>query len=187
MDLEKMIVDNMGLVYHQLHRFNRAYDDEAYSHAVEALMKAAYTYDTDKNVKFSTYASTCIYNAIAMYLRTMHNRNKLLTVVSFDEPLFGSDDDTTYGDAIEDNSMTPDELCISKETCAVVNKAFDKVLSETTNKTTRRVAEYWRSTDYTASQMEMSVCLGISQPTVSRALSAFKHKLKLELEGYFMT
>ena len=51
---EELIVNNMGLVYMQLHKMNLAYDDEAFSYAMEGLMNAARTYETDKGVQFST-------------------------------------------------------------------------------------------------------------------------------------
>ena len=179
MDTDKLITDNMGLVYAQLKHFNRLNDDEAYGWAVEALINAARTYDDSKSVKFSTYAMACIYNGIAMYLRKMRKKQR---EVSYDAEV--PDTDVTLRDIIPDSGPTPDEIYLEKELQYVVCKAIDKVLSEMSNQTSVGIIEYWRDTGFTARQADIAAALGIAQPTVSRALSAFKYRIKCELEGY---
>lgn len=179
MDADKLIIDNMGLVYAQLKRFNRLNDDEAYSWAVEALIKAARSYDDSRSVKFTTYAMACIYNGIAMYLRKVR---KYQREVSYDAEVPGTD--LTLRDMLTDTGLTPDELYLEKELYEAVRKAITKVLSEATNDTLVDIVEYWQSTGFTAKQADIAEALGIAQPTVSRALSAFKYRIKCELEGY---
>ena len=61
---EQLIIKNEGLVYYTLDLLNCKYSDEAISVGYEALWRAIETFDTSKNVKFSTYAVVCIRNAI---------------------------------------------------------------------------------------------------------------------------
>lgn len=181
-DLDTLIADNMGLVYTQLHRFNRMNDDEAFSQAMEALMNAARTFDASKGFKFSTYATVCIYNALGCYLRTLNKKRQIL-LVSYDEYLDNSED-LQLIDTLASDEPTPEEAILKEEQIIYVRKAFAKVLSEITNPTAKRVIEYWASQDFETSQTDMAKALGIAQPTVSRALSAFKHKMRLEMEEY---
>lgn len=180
-DLDTLIADNMGLVYKQLHKFNRAYDDEAFSHAVEALMRAAETYDSTKGATFSNYASVCIYNSIAHYLRELQRANKL-SVVYYDDTI-NAESNITFADILHDKN-TPETEALKKEFYKVLWQKFDNVLLETTNETSKRAILMWRDSDFTAKQEEIAVVMNTTQSTVSRALSAFKYKLKKEMEDY---
>lgn len=182
MDTEALIVDNIGLVYHMLHKFNKAYDDEAFSYAMEALMKAAITFDESKHIKFSTYASVCIYNGINYYMRKLYREDNI-EIVSMEAPI-SDNPDLTVADTICSED-TPERTLLRSELNTVVRDAIAKVLSETTNRKAVEAIEYWRSTDFTASQCEIAKYVGVAQPTVSRFISVFKYKMKLELEGYY--
>lgn len=179
MNIEQMIEENIGLVYHCLHKFGRAYDDDAISCAMEALWKAAMTYNSSKEVKFATYASVCILNAIRMYLRPMTNKRRL-EVYSYDDPVFEEDTRLSF---LPDNAYNPEDLRLRSEKIDILNESFDKVLNDC-NITSRQVVEYWRDSDFTASQTEIANTLGISQSAVSRAISVFRNKLKKEMEDY---
>ena len=179
MDIDKLIVDNMGLVYHQLHKFNRAYDDDAYSCAVEALIKAANTYDDSKSVKFATYASVCIYNGIAYYLRGLNKKRKLEVVYFSDEVSPGSD--ITYADVLHSDALPSDEIML-EERNASIWKVFDKAYNELTNGVPRTIIRLWRESDFTMNQSQLAKEAGVTQSYVSRVLNAFKHKIKKELE-----
>lgn len=181
MDTEALIVDNVGLVYKQLHRFNMAYDEEAFSYAMEALMSAARTYDTSKGVKFSTYASVCIYNGIMQYIRVV-NKARRLETVSYDEPIPEMPDLLLIETLGSDE--TPDQQLLADELKNRVRQAIKKVLAETANPKAVEAIEYWWSTDFIAQQGDIAARLGVSQGAVSRYLSAFKYKVKLELEDY---
>ncbi len=181
-DLDNLIADNMGLVYAQLYRFNKINDDEAFSYAMEALMNAAKTFDASKGFKFSTYATVCIYNAVGCYLRTL-NKKRQLHLVSYYEIIEGAEDLQVI-DTLASDELSPEEAMLKEELLKHVRKAFSKVLYETTNPTAKKIIEYWAAHDFEASQTDMAKALGIAQPTISRALSAFKHKMRLEMEEY---
>ncbi len=181
MDVNKLIQDNMGLVYKQLHKFNRANDDDAYCYALAALGKAAMTYDSSKNVAFSTYATVCIYNGIAMYLRE-EAKDKKLQVVSFDEPV-----DDTEGLNFADMIAAPETVeseYMRKEFYEKLWQAFYVVYNSLPNERSKQVIRMWRESDFRMTQSNIANATGISQAHVSRTLSVFKHKLKKELEEY---
>lgn len=181
MDIDNLIADNMGLVYLQLHKFGRAYDDEAFSFAMEALMNAARTFDASKKVKFATYASVCIYNAVACYLRKLTS-SKQLDVVSYEDTLVDTPDVTIF-ETLASDEMVEDNL-LQDELASRVRQAIEKVISETSSDAAKAVIRYWRDSEFIATQCEIAKAIGVAQPTVSRVLSAFKYKVRLELEDY---
>lgn len=176
---ERLIADNMGLVYKVLHKFNRAYDDDALSLGMEALLKAVRTYSTDKNVAFSTYATVCIYNAIGTYTRSLSAKKRQLTVTSYNDYISGADGGT-FEDIIGTKESLEEEY-IRKERYSSVFEAFDAVLNTLSDKA-KEVIIYWRDSDYTATQVEISEAVGVSQSYASRVLSTFRHKLRMKLE-----
>ena len=182
MSIDKLLADNMGLVYKQLHKFNRAYDDDAFSAGFEALYRAATTYKKSKGVAFSTYATTCIYNGIAHYMRDEANRLKKEVPLSF-ETLVSDGDNVTLGDILSDD-VTPETECLKKELYAVLWQKFDEVVASFNNKTAENLLYTWKEYGFNITQSELAAIVGISQAYVSRTLSAFKHKLKKEMEEY---
>ena len=180
MDVEQMIEDNMGLVYKQLHKFNRANDEDAMSVAVEALWKAIITYDQSKDVKLSTYASVCIYNAITHYLRPLANKSRPI-ILSYDNTVQDEEDELTFLDIMTTNE-NPESLLIETESYEKVLIAYERALLKLRSAKAREVIEYWRKSDYTAKQMEIAEAVGVSQAVVSRAINTFRYRLKLELE-----
>lgn len=184
MDIEKVIQDNMGLVYKQLHRFNVINDADAYSYAVEALWTAVTTYDTSKNTKFSTYASVCIYNAIGSYLRKLKTQQKVI-ILPYDHS-DNSIDDLDYASyhsamTVQD---TPLDYCERKELTEVLNSLYNKILSECTTDIAKQVVTEWYLARGAVQQVELAKKLGTSQPHVSRIISAAKYKFKKGLEDY---
>lgn len=173
-DVENVIADNTGLVYYQLHKFNLAYNEDAISYAMEALWKAASTYDASRDCSFSTYATTCIYNGIMMYLRT-YKREHALEAVSLDAEL--NDEGLTYVDLL----AGADD--IELEHFSTINIAINKALSNISNNKHKEVVTKWIESNFEATQKELAKELDISQAQVSRILSIFKNKLKKELEG----
>ena len=181
MDTNEFIKKNMGLVYLQLHKFGRANDDEAYSCAVDALVRAIETYDSSKGSKFATYASVCIYNAIGCYLRGLAKKHTL-TIVSYDDPIYPGSDQT-YLDILQDDRGVADDL-LKQELYRKLWEAFDKAYAELTSEQARLTIDRWKATEFTATQTEIARSVGLSQSYVSRVLSAFKHRIKIELEEY---
>lgn len=68
---------NYKLIYSFLNKkCNRAYNfDEMEFHAINGYLKAVMTFDKDKT-KFSTYAYTCMFNEVSMFIRKEKTKNK---------------------------------------------------------------------------------------------------------------
>ena len=178
-DINELIESNIGLVYMQLKKFNRAWDEDAYSYALEALGRAAMNYRPDKNTAFATYASVCIYNGIAMYLRDLKRASKL-QVVSYDYML---DDKFSVLDTLLGPNDSED-CVLGEELNNHIWATFCKVRDGLSSDIAKQVIDVWAQSDFTMKQGAIAANLGISQGHVSRTLGAFKHKLKKELEEY---
>ena len=177
---EELIANNMGLVYMQLHSLNLAYDDEAFSHAMEGLMNAARSYEPDKGVQFSTYASVCIYKAVQMLLRK-RSAKRQLTIVSYEEPLFED------GPRAVDVLVGTEDLessYIRKERVLLVRSAFNKAYNALKPGTRKEIIRLWYESDFEAKQIDIAAELGITQSYVGQVIKTFQHKLKKELEDY---
>ena len=181
MDINDKIAENLGLVYQQLIRFKLSTDQDAESYAYEALYNAIRTYDESTGAAFSTYATCVIANTLRMHLRKM-NKKRQLEVVSYDAPVTNGEDSATIVDTLRQAEDT-ESIVLFNELSDVVADSFRKVYN-TLNDTHKRVISMWYASDYKMTQVEIANALRLSQPTVSKALSHFKYKLKLELEEY---
>ena len=181
-DINDLISDNMGLVYKQLVKFNLAGNDDAYSYGLEALGRAAKTYNKNKNVAFSTYASACIYNGIAMYLRDIARHNKLPTV-SYDAVIRDDDGEGCFQDIIVGPNTT-EQAVLDRELYDYIWYAFNKKYEELPSETAKNIISTWRDSNFELSQQELAKICNTSQPYVSRIISAFRHKFKKEMENY---
>lgn len=81
MDREQKIINNMGLVHYVLHKYFPLYIDnqDNIQNGYVGLIKAVDSFDESTGNTFSTYATRCIFNEIAMDLR---RRNKYAKDIS---------------------------------------------------------------------------------------------------------
>lgn len=180
MDINDQIAANLGLVYQQLFRFNLTDDQDAESYAYEALYRAILTYDKASGNAFSTYAVCVIANELRKHLRTL-NKKRQLEVISYDVPV-SDDNSATLVDTLKQAEDT-EATVLFKELSGVVAESFNKVY-RSLSETHRSIIYMWYESDYKLTQREIASALKLSQPTVSKALSHFKYKLKIELEEY---
>lgn len=80
-DREQKIIDNMGLVHYVIHKHFPQYmaNQDIIQNGYVGLIKAVDSFDESTGNTFSTYASRCIFNEIAMDLR---RRNKYAKDIS---------------------------------------------------------------------------------------------------------
>ncbi len=83
---KELIERNLRLVVYIAKKFENtnANIEDLVSLGSIGLIKAVNTFDTDKNIKFATYASKCIENEMLMHLR---KHTKIKNELSLDEPL----------------------------------------------------------------------------------------------------
>ena len=184
MDINEQIRANRGLIYQQLNRFNLQYDQDAESYAYEALHRAILTYDASTGNVFSTYAVCVIANALRKHLRTL-NKKRQLDVVSYNGGITEDNESDSLIEVIRhpDAESDPEAMMLFTELRGEVGKAYRKVFSSLSEKH-QSIITAWYNSDYKMTQSEIAKALRVSQPTVSKALSVFKYKLKLELEEY---
>ncbi len=177
-NIDKMISDNTGLVYAQLNRFGLRDDQDAESSAYGALHKAAMTYKPDKGVEFSTYATCCIYNALAGRLRSIKSQQSV-EIVSLSDPVGFEEGNTTRLDKIcVDNSV--ESAFIKKEKNELLWQAINNAKDHLSG-TSAKVIECWIQSDFTVKQKELASETGVSQSYISTALGQFKRYLREEL------
>lgn len=77
-DREQKIIDNMSLVHYVLHKYFPLYIDnqDNIQNGYVGLIKAVDSFDESTGNTFSTYASRCIFNEIAMDLRKQNKYAK---------------------------------------------------------------------------------------------------------------
>ena len=178
-DIDTIISDNVGLVYAQLNRFNLSTDQDAESDAYEALYRAALTYAPDKGIEFSTYATCCIYNALAGHMRSLKSKH-ITNTLSLDDPVSFEDSCMTRIDTIcIDNSVETE--FIQKERSYMLWKAIEMAKGRLSG-SSLNVVEHWIASDFTAKQKELANMVGVSQSYASTAIGHFKKYLREALD-----
>lgn len=99
---QKLAEDNLNLVHHVIWKYYPSfrYDEDLTSCANIGLCKAAMTWDSTKS-KFTTYACSCIRNAIRLELRS---RQHTIETISIDTPI---EENLTIEDTIADDCGIP--------------------------------------------------------------------------------
>lgn len=87
----KLVEHNLRLVAHIVKKYygSGAEQDDLVSIGTIGLIKAINTFDTDKNIRLSSYASRCIENEVLMYFR---NSRKISQDISLNEEIDSDSD-----------------------------------------------------------------------------------------------
>ena len=162
---EQLIIKHEGLVFYTMDMLNCKHTDEAISVGYEALWRAIETFDDTRNIKFSTYAVTCIRNAIWDMYRTQKE-------VAAHE-IFIEDLQIELGSC--DTALDPPE---PTQTYVIVQEAVDEALKKLTGKK-RQIAIIWIGSNMSATAIAQEV--GCSQSYVSQVIGQVKNIIKKEL------
>lgn len=176
MDINERIAKHSGLIYKQLTVFNLLYDQDAESFAYEALHRAIVTYDSNAGTAFSTYAVCCINNELRKHLRTL-NRKRQLEVVSYDAPV-STDDSYSLADTLE-HPESVEQTLLSEEARRNIIVAFKAEYMLLPQKHRMIIKLFY---DSSVTQREIANAVGVTQATVSKIVSAFKHRVKVRME-----
>lgn len=178
----KLIEHNLRLVAYIVNKhYSEARDtDDLISIGTIGLIRAAETFDPDKDISFSTYASTCIQNQIKMYFRkNKHRANE----VYLNDPI----DTDKNGNEITMADIFSDSICVDEEVDLKID--MDKLYKYVNSSLDQRereiiVKRYGLSVNRRASrpmtQREVADQLGISRSYVSRIEKKALAKLKAE-------
>lgn len=126
----ELIEHNLRLVAHVVKKFNNCGEaDDLIGVGTIGLIKAIKSYNPDKNVTLSTYASRCIENEILMLLRSSKKHLKTQSL----EEVVASDKDgneLTFGDTLEDGDEGVDEIISRKYLMKDIKKIIAEKLTE---------------------------------------------------------
>lgn len=102
-EINKICEENIGLVYMVVNKIKCKYDrEDLISEGMIGLFNGAKTYDKTKNIKLSTYLTTCIKNEISKYLiaNGRYKRKSQEEAISLNG-LVGAEDDKELINIIE--------------------------------------------------------------------------------------
>ncbi len=147
------------------------------------LIKAAETFDPEKAISFSTYASTCIRNQIKMYFRKIKHKN---SEVYMNEPI----DTDKNGNELTIADIFKDDVCVDDEVDLRINmaKLYEYVNNVLDDRERLIISKRYGlvCADGTVSrplaQREVAKMLNISRSYVSRIEKKAIDKLKREFE-----
>ncbi|MGN0498102.1 MAG: RNA polymerase sporulation sigma factor SigK [Acutalibacteraceae bacterium] len=172
----KLVEHNLRLVAHIIKKYyaNTNDQDDLVSIGTVGLIKAINTFNPNKNIKLSSYASRCIENEILMYFRSVKKRSQ---DISLNEAIDSDKDGNplTLMDIMSCEDNIIDELDTKIKSTQV--KSF--INKELTNRErTIIILRYGLNDDKPLTQREVAKMLNISRSYVSRIETKALKKLK---------
>lgn len=165
---EQVILNNVGMVGLILKSLNlNTQDEDLYSIGMIGVVKAVNTFNPDKGVKFTTYATPVIRNEILMTLK----KKRIIPAFSLDEAYdFGNGDSVNFSEMIADNRRFEDEVIADiqmKQIFSTLSDREKKIISLSMDGKT---------------QTEIAQTCGMSQSNVSRIAKSIHKKWRKQNE-----
>lgn len=174
----ELIERNLRLVVYIAQKFSSTglSVDDLTSVGTIGLMKAASSFDGEKNIKFATFASRCIENEILMYLRKV-NRSK--GEVSLDDPLSVDKEgnELVLADIIGSDSDCLYKSVEQKMECSNLNTLIENLSNR--EKIIMKLRYGLNDAGKELTQKEVASTLNISQSYISRIEKKVLDKLKV--------
>lgn len=164
---DKLIVNNMPLVYVVAARHASALQD-AVSVGCIGLIKAADSFDPERNLAFSTFAAKCIYNEIIMEARRLGKHRRELSLSAEGE----------NGVKYEDTLASPLSADAALET-AEAREVLASALNSLPDRERGMLALYAKG----VAQAQIGRAFGVSQSYVSRLNGQSVKRLRRLLEN----
>lgn len=151
---EQVILNNAGMVGLILKSLNlNTQDEDLYSIGMIGVVKAVNTFNPDKGVKFTTYATPIIRNEIFKTFR----KNRIIPTFSLDEPLqLENRDLVDFSEMIADGRRFEEEV--------IADAQIKQILSKLSNREKKIIS---LSIDG-KTQTEIAEILGLTQSYISR-------------------
>jgi len=189
---EQLFSNNLNLVHYIIkctfgdtrHNFLKM-DDEYFDIGCIGLSKAIKTFDIDRidEIKFSSYAASCIRNEILMEIR--RTRTQVSPVVHLEDSFSNDSDFGEYGDIIQDNTYRPDLIIEDKLEILDKNHKIYNSLNKLDDLVREIVIDFYGLYDRERlTQVKIAEKYNISQSLVSRKLFKAKKFLSRALKGY---
>ena len=169
-----LVEENIGLISYAMKKLPIYLFDSpenAFQIGTIGLMKAARSFDPERNFLFSTYAIPCIINELRMALRHINSWNPPRRTVSYDAPLPNVDGDTlSLLDLIPSDDRPAEERLMVHETLGEVISTLKRMKDPDAFEIIRMVVQNRR-------QEEIAAYLGITQSAVSRKIRKIRSVL----------
>lgn len=162
----KLVEHNLRLVAHIIKKYysSRSDQDDLVSIGTIGLIKAINTFDINKNIKLSSYASRCIENEILMYFR---NLKKSSHDISLDEPIDTDKDGNPL--TLIDVLSTDDNIFDSLNNKLNAGKLYEYIDSELNDREKQVIImRYGLDGNKPITQREVASFLGVSRSYISR-------------------
>lgn len=172
----KLVEHNLRLVAHIIKKYyaNINDQDDLVSIGTVGLIKAVNTYNPDKNIKLSSYASRCIENEILMHFRSVKKRAQ---DVSLNEAIDSDKDGNPL--TLMDIMSCEDNIIDNLDTKIKSSQVRDFINSELTNRERKIIVlRYGLNNTKPLTQREVADILNISRSYVSRIETKALNKLK---------
>lgn len=173
---KKLIEHNLRLVAHVIKKYYRQENDQEdlISIGTIGLIKAVDSFDKNKNIKFSSYASKCIENEVLMYFRRC---NKTMQDISLDDPIENDKDGSLL--TIMDTVQVEDTV-IEDIDNKINSKKMYEILKSALDDRERRIIilRYGLMGVKPLPQREIAKKFGISRSYVSRIEKTAIEKLR---------
>lgn len=175
---EKLISSNIRLVIAIVKRFRCFnYDmDELVSVGILGLISAIDTYNMDLKVNFSTYATSCINNAISTYMKKEGKRKYM---ASLEDAIDNNKGDIFLKDAISSQGRDFTDVYEERE---VINKILELIECLPYRKKYIIKLYYGLYDGKCYKQVELSHILGVSKQYISSVITKEMTKIKAELQ-----
>ena len=176
----KLIEHNLRLVAHIIKKYyqNTSSQDDLVSIGTIGLIKAIDTYDINKNIKLSSYASRCIENEILMHFR---NIKKSSQDISLDDTIDTDKDGNplTLMDIMASDDCIIDDID-KRMNLSVLDKYVQSELSDREKEII--IKRYGLYGQDVMTQRELAKKLGISRSYISRIEKKALEKLRKRYE-----
>ena len=184
---ETMAEENYSLVFYVVKMFQNsgvAYD-ELVSIAMVGYAKALNAFDTERNVKFSTYAINCIKNEILFFLRKERNHMKnsfsMNTVLSTDKNGNSLSMEETVSNLDNDEKSLEQDVLLNDE-ISILQKSLEFLTDKEKFIITYR---YGLDRGIIKTQREIADTIGMSQANVSKIEKNILEKVKKILKDKY--
>ena len=162
----KLVEHNLRLVAHIIKKYYSSHSDQddLVSIGTIGLIKAINTFDINKNIKLSSYASRCIENEILMYFR---NLKKTSQDISLNEAIDTDKDGNPL--SLLDVLSTDDNILESLNTKLNTKKLAEYINSELNQREKKVIImRYGLDGNDPVTQREVAKILGVSRSYISR-------------------
>ena len=176
---DTIIRHNLRLVAHIVKKYCALPGDaeDLISIGTIGLIKAVSSFDSTKQVRFSTYASRCIENEIRMHLR---RERKAPLTLSMQEPIQTSKD----GSHLTVLDVVPDDFLLDEDCeCREESSRLRTLVQQLTGRERQVILlRYGLSGQPPLTQQQVAQLLGISRSYVSRIEKAAVQELRAQLD-----